>query len=205
MKRYISLFVFISFFTIATFVIFEQAGITFEGVLNNHSSKLIAAFVSVLLLGIDVILPIPSSVIMVSNGVLFGFVLGGFLSVVGGLLSSVVGYLIGAKSKRWAAKLLGGRDDEKAEQFLEKYGYIAIIVSRPIPILAESVSILSGTSGLDFKRVVVNSIIGLVPISFIYSLTGAYSTSLDSAVYAFLLNIGIAGLIWFITRPRKKD
>lgn len=203
MNRYIYIFIFICFITITTFILFEASGFTFEGLLQNKTSKSLLAFISVVLLGIDVILPIPSSFIMISNGVLFGFLAGGVLSVVGGLISSTVGYFIGFKSNQLARKFSSEAEEAKARAFLEKYGSIAIIASRPIPVLAESVSIISGTLKWSFKKVLINSFIGLLPISFVYSLTGAYSTSFNSAGLAFLINVGMAGFIWLITRWRK--
>jgi uncharacterized membrane protein YdjX (TVP38/TMEM64 family) len=140
---------------------------------------------------------------MISNGVLFGFMAGGILSVTGGLISSTIGYFIGSKGNRLARKFSSEAEEVKARRFLEKYGSIAIIASRPIPVLAESVSIISGTLNWSFKKVVFNSFVGLLPISFVYSLTGAYSTSFNSAAIAFLINIGIAGLIWLITSWKK--
>jgi uncharacterized membrane protein YdjX (TVP38/TMEM64 family) len=203
MNRYIYIFIFICFITITTFILFEATGFTFEGLLKNKTSKPLLAFISVLLLGIDVILPIPSSFVMISNGVLFGFVAGGMLSVAGGLISSMVGYYIGSKGNQLARKFSSETDEAKARVFLEKYGSIAIIASRPIPVLAESVSIISGTLNWTFKKVLFNSFIGLLPVSFVYSLTGAYSTSFNSAAIAFLINIGMAGLIWLITRLKR--
>ena len=203
MNRYIYIFIFICFITITTFILFEASGFTFEGLLQNKTSKPLLAIISLLLLGIDVILPIPSSFIMISNGVLFGFLVGGILSLVGGLISSMVGYFIGYKSTRLAKRFSSVAEEAKARSFLEKYGSIAIIASRPIPVLAESVSIMSGTLQWSFRKILINSFIGLLPISFVYSLTGAYSTSFNSAGVAFLINIGMAGFIWLITRWRK--
>jgi uncharacterized membrane protein YdjX (TVP38/TMEM64 family) len=204
MNRYIYIFLFLCVFTIAVFVLFEESGLSFEGLLQNESSKTLLACISFLVLSFDVILPVPSSVVMISNGVLLGALWGGLLSVTGGLLSAVLGYYIGAKSKRLAAKFTGPADEARAKAFLEKYGYAAIIASRPIPVLAESVAIISGTLNLRFGKVLLNSAIGLIPIAFVYSFTGAYSTSLDNAFWAFGLNIGVAGIFWLITWWRKK-
>jgi uncharacterized membrane protein YdjX (TVP38/TMEM64 family) len=204
MNRYIFLFLFLCLFTITTFILFEAAGVTWEGLLKSTDSKLLLALVSVLLLGVDVVLPIPSSLLMISNGVLFGFGWGGLLSLAGGMISSVTGYLIGAKSKRLAAKFSTPEEEEKAKAFLGNYGYLAIVASRPLPVLAESVSIISGTLGLNFRKVVLHSLIGLLPISFIYSMTGAYSTSFDSAALAFVFNVGMAGLLWGYMWWQKK-
>ncbi len=51
---------------------------------------------------------------MISNGVLFGVLWGGLLSVAGGLISAALGYYTGAKSKRLAAKFTGPADEARA-------------------------------------------------------------------------------------------
>ena len=203
MNRYLYIFLFLCLFTLAGFVLFEAAGLSFEGLLRNGASKVALAVTGVLLLGVDVLLPVPSSVVMIGNGVLFGVVAGGLLSVLGGLLSSGLGYYLGARSGRLVAKFAGSSDQARARAFLEKYGYAAIVASRPIPVLAEAVAIISGSLGLRLGRVLVSSLIGLVPVAFVYSVTGAYSTGLDSAAWAFALNLGVAGLLWLVTRRGK--
>ncbi|MBD0255237.1 MAG: VTT domain-containing protein [Cytophagales bacterium] len=203
MNRYVYIFLFLCLFTLAGFVLFEAAGLSFEGMLRNGASKVALAVTGVLLLGIDVLLPVPSSVVMIGNGVLFGVVAGGLLSVLGGLISSGLGYYLGARSERLVAKFTGSGDQARARAFLEKYGYAAIVASRPIPVLAEAVAIISGSLGLRLGRVLVSSVIGLVPVAFVYSFTGAYSTGLDSAEWAFALNLGVAGLLWLVTRRGK--
>jgi uncharacterized membrane protein YdjX (TVP38/TMEM64 family) len=203
MNRYVYIFLFLCLFTLAGFVFFEAAGLSFEGVLRNGTSKVALAVTGVLLLGVDVLLPVPSSVVMIGNGVLFGVVAGGLLSVLGGLISSALGYYLGARSERLVAKFTGSGDQARARAFLEKYGYAAIVASRPIPVLAEAVAIISGSLGLRLGRVLVSSLVGLVPVSFVYSVTGAYSTGLDSAAWAFALNLGVAGLLWLVTRWGK--
>ncbi|MBC7923563.1 MAG: VTT domain-containing protein [Ferruginibacter sp.] len=205
MNRYAYLFLFFCLFAIATFVLFDAAGITLDGLLKNQESTFTLALVSVLLLGVDVVLPVPSSVVMLSNGVFFGFALGGVLSVAGGLLSAAVGYWIGRRGQRLAQRFSTPADEQRARGFLEKYGYLAVVISRPIPILAESIAILSGTLPLDFRKVFVSSLLGLLPVAFIYSFAGAYSTSFDNAGWAFLLNLAVAGLIWLVTRGRERE
>src|SRR4051812_39375973 len=120
MNRYLYIFLFLCVFTIATFALFEATGLTFEGLLQHNAATPMVALTSVLLLGVDVVLPIPSSVVMIGNGVLFGAWLGGLLSIVGGLVASVAGYWLGAKSKRLADKVSSPTDERRAKTFLEK-------------------------------------------------------------------------------------
>ena len=55
----------------------------------------LAAGTGVLLLMLDVILPIPASLIMVAHGALFGIAAGGLLSAVGCIASAFFGHALG--------------------------------------------------------------------------------------------------------------
>lgn len=56
------------------------------------SGPVLGALASIALLTVDVFLPVPSSVIMVANGALYGPWLGAALSLLGGLGATAVGY-----------------------------------------------------------------------------------------------------------------
>lgn len=202
MNRYIFIFILICIFTVLTFILFEALGYSFESLLANDQSRPWLAFMSIVLLAIDVVLPVPSSFIMVSNGALFSFLPGGLLSLAGGMLSSTLGYFLGLKAKKLISSPSLSLQQAQALGFLEKYGAIAIIVSRPIPVLAEAIAIMSGTLKWPFKKVFIYSVIGLAPICFIYSFAGAYSTSFNNAWLALLFNISIALLLWLISRRK---
>jgi uncharacterized membrane protein YdjX (TVP38/TMEM64 family) len=62
----------------------------------------LAALVGVSLLVIDVILPVPSSLVMVAHGGHFGVVIGTLLSAIGSIGAALVGFALG----RWGGRLL---------------------------------------------------------------------------------------------------
>lgn len=56
-----------------------------------------AVLVGTGLLVADVVLPVPSSVIMVANGAIFGIVVGSILSLIGSTGAAMIGFLIGRR------------------------------------------------------------------------------------------------------------
>jgi uncharacterized membrane protein YdjX (TVP38/TMEM64 family) len=90
------------------------------------------------ILMIDVVLPVPSSIIVALLGSRLGF-FGGWLSAwVGLTIGNMVGYAIG---RLWPHKI--------APDFAESPTLMVLFVSRPVPILAEAATIAAGASRIN--------------------------------------------------------
>ena len=103
-----------------------------------------AAALGVGLLLIDVVAPVPSSVVMLANGMLFGVVLGTALSMVGGGGAAALGFWLGRSGGRAGRRWFGVEALNRANAFFQKHGMVAVILSRPVPILAETVTVVAG-------------------------------------------------------------
>jgi uncharacterized membrane protein YdjX (TVP38/TMEM64 family) len=171
--------------------------------------KWVAGLAGIGLLVADVVAPVPSSVVMLANGMLFGPVWGSALSMAGGLGAAVVGYSIGIRGERAGKRWLGDKSLARANSFFLNYGMMAVIVSRPIPILAEAVSIIAGISRMPARKFLLAAILGLLPTAVVYALAGAYALNLKSGLYAFLAVIAIAGMVWalgrLLTQPKSSS
>jgi len=114
---------------------------------NSLTSTYAYAFLIIFFLVIDLFLPIPSSFVMILSGKLLGFALGGLIAFLGAIISAVLGYTIcRIGGHKMYYKLIGARDSHKIVEWFEKYGFLAIIISRPIPMLTEILSCLAGLS-----------------------------------------------------------
>ncbi len=168
-------------------------------------NKSVAALAGIGLLIVDVVAPVPSSFIMVANGILFGSVLGALLSVVGGSGAALAGYWIGTRSERVGNRWLGDESVARANAFFQRYGMMAVIVSRPIPILAEAVSIIAGISRMPAQKFFVSALLGLLPTAIIYAVAGAYALDFRRGLYVFITVLALAGIVWVlgqrVTRP----
>jgi len=101
------------------------------------------------LLAVDVLLPIPSSIVGTLLGARLGF-LPGFLWIWGGLvLGNLVGYLVG-----WLLLSRLGRDLPEMPTLL------ILFISRPVPVLAEAVTFAAGAGRMSPGHFLVSCGVG---------------------------------------------
>ncbi|MGH3936571.1 MAG: TVP38/TMEM64 family protein, partial [Pseudonocardiaceae bacterium] len=155
-------------------LLFGVAEVLRVPVLTNPAVTLGAAGVSTAVLGIgllvaDVVLPVPSSLVMITHGALFGTVLGAGLSLVGAVGATLAGYGLG----RWGGRPLVGRicseqERRRAETLVRRWGLLAVTASRPVPLLAETVAVVAGMSSLGPLRTSVAALLGALPGALLY-------------------------------------
>ena len=148
------------------------------------------------LLVVDVVLPVPSSVIMVANGAIFGILVGSLLSLAGSTGAAMVGFAIGRRGGSLLSRVVTPAEVDRANQLLDRWGLLAIIVTRPIPLLAESMAVIAGTSRLGWRPVFVAVVTGAIPASIIYAVAGALSSGFASGAIVFVLVMLLAAAFW---------
>lgn len=160
----------------------------------------LAACLGVGLLIADVVLPVPSSLVMVAHGALFGVVLGTLLSLLGSLGAALFGFAIGRRGGRFLERVVSPEERARAEYLLGRWGALAIIVTRPIPVLAETVAIMAGASSLGWSKLALASLAGSLPPALLYALTGAAVASFGSTALMLVAVLLVAGLFWMAGR-----
>jgi uncharacterized membrane protein YdjX (TVP38/TMEM64 family) len=155
-----------------------------------------AALVGLGLLIADVFLPVPSSLVMIANGAAFGIILGTNLSLIGSVGAALTGFFVGRRGGVFLAKFIDRTERDRADRLLEQWGAIAVIITRPIPLLAETTTIVAGSSAMPWHRMVVASFVGSVPAALLYALTGATAASFNNGVLTFGLVLLVAGGFW---------
>lgn len=202
MKRYALVATVIAILILISFLIVEALGVP---LLTNPADQMnqggwIAAIIGGGLLLADVFIPIPSSVIMITHGAIFG-ILGGFLLSLGASVGgAMIGWWVGHRGGRWLDRIISPREKVQANDFIARYGILAIIISRLIPIVAETVAIMSGTTNLGWKRVLVATTIGAVPPALIYAIAGAATDDFASGAVVTVCVVIVAGVSWFVGR-----
>jgi uncharacterized membrane protein YdjX (TVP38/TMEM64 family) len=194
-------------FFLALFGVVEALGVP---VLTDPSAWLgrggpLAAALGVALLIADVFLPVPSSIVMVAHGALFGVVAGTLLSLAGSLGAAALGFAVGRRSARLVERLVSPAEKARADQLLSRWGALAVVVTRPLPLLAETTAILAGASPLGWGRMMLASLAGSLPPCLLYALTGATSRSFDSALLMFAIVMVIAGALWWVGKRAARN
>ena len=161
---------------------------------------IVAASVGVGLLIVDVALPVPSSLVMIAHGALFGVALGTLLSLLGSVGAALAGFAIGRRGGAWLEKIVSADERLRVERMLERWGALAIVITRPVPLLAETTAILAGASAMSWRRVIVAAVAGSLPAALLYALTGAVAASFQNGALMFCLILLVSGAFWLISR-----
>ncbi|MBN2532113.1 MAG: VTT domain-containing protein [Spirochaetales bacterium] len=196
------------------FIIGESIGVldgeyiekTISSLGDNIAGKILISLAVIFLLVIDILLPVPSSIVMTLSGKLLGFLPGGFVSFVGAMLAAWIGFFAcRLGGKKIFIRLIGEKDITRVRIWFEKYGIFAIILSRPVPMLTEILSCLAGLSQVSPLIFTLAAVCGTLPICFVYSYFGQVSSILNPwpAVWVAL---AIPALGWGVARflNRKK-
>lgn len=200
MKKYLTIIGCLLLFFVFMFLIVEQLNLP---ILTDPSylmetKSISTAFAGLALLTLDIFLPVPSSLIMIANGALFGIVFGSLLSLVGNLSAALIGFFIGRRGGSLLDQFISRSQRSQANRLLEKWGLLAIIVTRPLPLLAETTVIMAGTSAISWQRMALASLAGALPASLLYAITGATAASFNNSLLTFGLVLLIAGGFWLV-------
>ena len=202
MKRYLLFMAALMAFFIVVFFIVEALGVP---LLSDPTpwmkhGGVLAASLGVGLLIADVLLPVPSSLVMVAHGALFGVVIGTLLSLLGSVGAALFGFAIGRRGGRLLTRIVSPEERARADYLLGRWGSLAIVVTRPIPVVAETVAIMAGASPMSWSRVALASLVGSLPPALLYALTGAAVANFQSVVLMFGVVLLVTGLFWLIGR-----
>jgi uncharacterized membrane protein YdjX (TVP38/TMEM64 family) len=158
-----------------------------------------AAAVGFGLLVADAVIPVPSSVVMIALGSLYGAPAGIALSLAGRTTMALVGFGLGRRSERVMERIRPA-DREWAEALLERRGALAIVVSRPLPLLAETVTVLAGASRMPWRRAALAALVGSLPEAVAYGLAGSLAASFPQGAVLWLSFALIALAVWVTER-----
>jgi uncharacterized membrane protein YdjX (TVP38/TMEM64 family) len=180
---------------IIPFLIFEKQ---FEALgawlAAGHASGWLSALTIGGLLALDVFLPVPSSIVSTGAGVLLGFWRGAAVIWVGMTVGCAIGYVFGAQSAGAARRLVGADGLARANQIMDRHGNWALVVCRPIPVLAESSIVFAGLVRSPVRPFVWMTTLSNLGIAIAYAAVGAFSMEMQSFLLTFAAALALPGL-----------
>jgi uncharacterized membrane protein YdjX (TVP38/TMEM64 family) len=181
----------------------------FEEEFNRIAQRLAAgegatwsvALGTIALLGTDVFLPIPSSIVSTFAGALLGFWGGASVVWLGMTASCLLGYWVGLRSARAATRFVGADGVARASALAERYGSLALVICRPIPVLAEASVIVAGLVRSRLPRFLAVTAVANLGIAMAYGAVGAYAMQVEqSFLLAFLGAVALPGMLTLAAR-----
>ena len=200
MKRVLTLVAIVAAAIVVTKLVMENIlGISLEDSATAWMNEAGAgsALTVVLLLGIDIFLPVPSSLVMILSGAAFGVVWGSLLSLVGSVSGEWLGFELARRYGRGAAGWIVDREEMLGlERQFAQHGAAAVAITRALPIVMETMSVVAGLSSMRRSTFLLSSVAGTLPVVVIYAYAGAVSRRAGSLVPAIVILIVIAGAAW---------
>lgn len=165
-----------------------------DELMQSGASRAYVGGIIAALLASDVFLPIPSSVVAAASGVLLGFWSGAAAIWVGMMAACLIGYAFGARATTAARRFVGDAGMARATDLSARYGDHALVLCRPVPVLAEASVIFAGIVRRPVRRFLLLTAWSNLGMAFSYAAIGAFSMRVDSFLVAFLGSIALPGL-----------
>lgn len=151
------------------------------------------------LLVADILLPIPSTLVMSALGLTYGPLVGGLYAAAGSALAGLIAYGL----SRWlgrplALRLAGETGLHQGESFFATGGAWLVACSRCLPILPEAVACLAGLNRMPFRIFLLAVLCGSLPMGFVFAAIGALGQ--DEPAWALVLSIVVPALLWLGAR-----
>ena len=172
-----------------------------RGWFSDEASWSVIAWATFTVLSTDAFLPVPSSFVSTFAGMQLGIPLA--------TLSSWAGMTLGASIGFAAARVFGrpiilrsSNADEVAriDKLASRYGAWLLVLTRAIPLLAETTVFLLGAAGLQWRRFLVSVVLSNLGISLAYSTLGHYGRTYGAEYYALAASIALPLLTATIVR-----
>ncbi|HUK34747.1 MAG TPA: VTT domain-containing protein [Vicinamibacterales bacterium] len=164
------------------------------------------AITVVALLAADLFLPIPSSIVMVLSGAAFGVIWGALLALVGSVGGEWLGFeLVRYYGRRASTRIVGDDEIDRLSRVFAQHGAAAVAVTRALPVVMETMSVVAGLSTMQRRTFLLASLIGTGPIVFVYAWAGAVSRQTGNALPAAIMLIAVAAFGWVLYRAKISD
>lgn len=161
-----------------------------------------------LLLAADILLPVPSSLVMVLSGAAFGVWWGALLSLAGSIGGEWIGFELARKfGVSLSTRLVGDQDMADMRVVMARHGAVAVMVTRALPVVMETMSVVAGLSAMKRSTFLLTSLAGTLPVALAYSYAGALSRQLNNVVPAVVILAGVTvtAWVWYRARIARRD
>ena len=151
---------------------------------------------------------IPSVALMVVSILAYGPIFGSLIIFAAIFTASSVGYFIGRYfGPVIVEKLIGPSNKVKIEDFIDDYGFWAVIVTRINPFLSnDAISFVGGILKMGYWRFIGATLVGIAPLTTFIAIIGKSTDGLKTGLlWGSLVSLVIFILyVWWDKKKRKK-
>lgn len=171
------------------------------GWLDPPPSLPVLAMLEVGVLAGDLLLPVPSSVVATFGGARLGVALGTLCAWSGMTIGALVGWWLGRRAGGRALDGLAADDRATITRGHERLGPLLVVLTRPLPLLAEATALAAGGTGMPLRTFLPAVGIGNAVIAATWSALGALGRD-DLSLVMLVALVAPVALVWAIVRAR---
>jgi uncharacterized membrane protein YdjX (TVP38/TMEM64 family) len=164
----------------------------------------VVALLEIGVLAFDLLLPVPSSVVATYGGARLGPWLGTLCAWLGMTIGALAGWWLGRKLGRGALENLDAEDRTAIARGHERLGPLLVVLTRPLPLLAEATALAAGGMGMPLSTFLPAAAVGNAVIAAAWSALGALGREELSLVMLVALVVPVA-LVWGVVRSHRAD
>jgi len=153
------------------------------------------------------LLVIPSVALMIVSILAYGPVGGSLIVFAAIFCASSVGYFIGRYfGPVIVEKLIGQKSEKKISDFLDDYGFWAVIVTRINPFLSnDAISFVGGILKMGYWKFIGATLVGITPLTIFIAIIGDSTDQLKSGLlWGSLVSLAIFGLYVYWDKKKRK-
>lgn len=153
------------------------------------------------------LLVIPTILLMVVSVLAYGPVWGSVIIFAAVFAASSVGYLIGRYfGDTFVTRILGEKSERKIEEFIDDYGFWAVIVTRINPFLSnDAISFVGGLLRMGYWKFIGATLVGIAPLTIFIAVSGKSTDSLKMGLlWGSLISLFVFGVyVWWDKKGSK--
>ena len=152
--------------------------------------------------------PLPAFLITFANGLAFGTLWGGLLSLASASVAAAIAFWISRALGRGPVEALVGKTGlESADRWFARWGHYAVLAARLVPILSfDVISFAAGLTRMGFWGFLLATTVGAAPATFVYAYLGGRAPQyVQVLLVAFGIAIVVALVVAIVRRGRRNE
>lgn len=151
---------------------------------------------------------IPSIALMVVSVLAYGPVWGSSIILIAVFIASSVGYFIGRYfGPVLVEKLIGQKTEKKIGDFIEDYGFWAVIVTRLNPFLSnDAISFVGGILKMGYWKFIGATLVGIAPLTLFIAVIGNSTDELKTGLlWGSVVSLILFGLYVYWDKKKRNQ
>lgn len=172
--------------------------------LDPRPAPVVLAALEVGVLAADLLLPVPSSLMATLGGAELGVIAGTACAWLGMTLGSIAGWWLGHTAGQRALVGLEADERDGLEARQRRLGPLVVVLTRPVPLLAEAATLLAGATGMRFRDFLAAAGLGNLAVALVWSIAGRLGRAADSLQWVLVASLAVpVAAAWLLTRPAR--